>query len=729
MSIRRKREAFVITPLTILKQYFGYDAFREGQQEIIDALTSGRDAMGVMPTGAGKSLCYQVPAMLLPGITLVVSPLISLMRDQVQALVANGVPAAFINSSLSETQLRRAMANARDGQYKIIYIAPERLLSPSVLDLVRHVPLSLLAIDEAHCISQWGQDFRPSYLDIPRFTDALPARPVVAAFTATATPRVQEDILQTLELREPFVLASGFDRPNLYFEVHQPKDKYAALSVYLRENEGSGIVYCATRKTVDEVAERLTVDGFSTAKYHAGLPDGERSRAQDDFLYDRIRLIVATNAFGMGIDKPDVRFVIHYNMPQNVESYYQEAGRAGRDGLPGTCVLFFARRDIVTARYLIDRSDNPEEAARNRQLLNWMVNYCEAEGCLRRYMLRYFGERTESDCGHCGNCTGQFDETDVTVDAQKILSHITRLNQLGKRFMFTHTADILLGKSEDFTDLPTFGIMKSSARNYIRSVINRLTALGFIYDDQYLRVTPQSVAVLFGGERVTIRAERADSKNSAGTKRTRAGKTGGHAMLHPLSESLLTALKALRLTIANENNVPAFVIFSDVSLVDMCLKRPHSEIELLAVSGVGQVKLERYGARFLQLLNSQQAEASPAENDAPTENAFSPALLREQMEITEEHLPISRVSDNLNAVLLRYEQPKISAQRLNQLLTEAGYLHDAIDGTRLPTDKGYSLGIVTVDRENPRGNYTQCLFGAAMQRVCAELVLDVTGNL
>ena len=328
-----------MTPTEVLKQYFGYDEFREGQSELIDALLHNRDALNIMPTGAGKSLCYQIPAMLLPGVTIVISPLISLMRDQVQSLVANGIPAAYINSSLNEAQLERAMANARGGQYKIIYIAPERLLAPTMLELAGHLKISLLAVDEAHCISQWGQDFRPSYLDIPKFVESLPVCPVLAAFTATATPRVREDILAALRLKDPLTLITGFDRPNLYFAVRQPQNKYAVLVQYLKENNGNGIVYCSTRKEVEGVTEMLIADGYAAARYHAGLSDNERSRSQDDFLYDRARVIVATNAFGMGIDKSNVRFVIHYNMPLNVESYYQEAGRAGRDGLPSDCIL------------------------------------------------------------------------------------------------------------------------------------------------------------------------------------------------------------------------------------------------------------------------------------------------------------------------------------------------------------------------------------------------------
>jgi ATP-dependent DNA helicase RecQ len=579
-----------------------------------------------MPTGAGKSLCYQIPALLLPGITLVVSPLISLMRDQVQALVANGVPAAFINSSLSDAQLRRALANARAGQYKIVYIAPERLLTPSITELTRMLRVSLVAVDEAHCISHWGQDFRPSYLDIPRFVAGLPARPALAAFTATATPRVRSDILRTLGLRNPLTMATGFDRPNLYFEVARikPKDKYDALTRYLRTNEGNGIVYCSTRKEVESVTEKLLAEGFLAARYHAGLADAERTQSQDDFLYDRARLIVATNAFGMGIDKSDVRFVIHYNMPQNVESYYQEAGRAGRDGLPADCLLFYARKDINTALFLINRSENPEEIRRNRQLLNHMERYCEMEGCLRRYMLRYFGEQSGGDCENCGNCNGN-------------------------------------------------------------------TAVA-------------------GGADVPVRGGSAGSAAGGRPKQTPAEK-------YAFSKDLFGKLKELRLKIAKEENVPAFVIFSDATLTDMCQKHPRSQDELLAVSGVGQVKLARYGERFLRLLCAQEANTKLPES--PPE--LTPELFFRLVEIEGENIPISRVADNMNAVLLRYGKPKISARKLNSLLIETGYLETA-EGVKLPTAKGRELGITTVERHLARGDFTQCLYNAAAQRACVELV-------
>ncbi|MDD2362305.1 MAG: DNA helicase RecQ [Oscillospiraceae bacterium] len=707
-----------MTPIEILKQYFGYDEFREGQEEILDTLIHGKDVLGIMPTGAGKSLCYQIPAMLLPGVTLVVSPLISLMRDQVQALTANGVPAAFINSSLTSSQWQRVMANARSGQYKIIYIAPERLLTPSMEELAQILQISLIAVDESHCISQLGQDFRPNYLDIPKYVDSLSVRPALGAFTATATPRVRDDILETLNLQNPLTLVTGFDRPNLYFEVKQPKDKYLALTKYLRENDSNGIVYCSTRKEVENVTEKLIADGYSAVRYHAGLSDGERSNSQDDFLYDRVKIVVATNAFGMGIDKSDVRFVIHYNMPQNVESYYQEAGRAGRDGLHADCLLFYARKDINTALFLINKSENPDEIIRNRQLLNQMERYCETDGCLRRYILNYFGEATEEDCSNCGNCNGNFEETDVTMDAKKVLSHITRLNRAGKHLMFTHTADILLGKSSDFTTLSTFGIMKGVPRGYIRRLISRLTALGYIHDDGYLSITPKANAILFGDEIVMIRGIKPKANEKAERTRKQAAKPR-----YALSEQLLTELKALRLNIAREEKVPAFIIFSDATLVDMCQKHPYTTEELMSVSGVGQVKLEHYGERFLQLLCQKERET--AQKEKPPE--LTAELFEQQIEIVDDYLQISRVADNINAVLFRYGKPKTSGAKLNKMLVEAGFL-EITDGVKLPTDKGKTIGITIVRRNSGRGEYMQCLFGSDAQRTCAQFVIKFLIN-
>ena len=413
-----------------LKHYFGHDGFRPGQEAMVRALLEGRDALGIMPTGAGKSICYQVPALMLPGVTLVISPLISLMADQVAALRSAGIPAAYLNSSLTPRQLDLAIERAREGQYRIIYVAPERLETASFLSFARSVRIAMIAVDEAHCVSQWGQDFRPVYLRIADFVDQLPVRPVMGAFTATATERVREDVIRLLRLREPVVATTGFDRPNLYFEVVKPKNRYGALSAILSEKRGeSGIVYCATRKTVEEVCEKLQLDGFAAARYHAGLSDEERRANQEDFQYDRVQVMVATNAFGMGIDKSNVRFVIHYNMPRSMEAYYQEAGRAGRDGDPAECVLLYGGQDIITAKWMIQHSAPNEELSiteQNRvrrlelQRLNTMIDYCTGGGCLRRRVLRYFGDKADEECGACGYCTGG--RYGGTADIQRVRS-------------------------------------------------------------------------------------------------------------------------------------------------------------------------------------------------------------------------------------------------------------------------------------------------------------------
>ena len=403
-----------------LKQYFGHSEFRFGQEDLVDALLAGRDVLGVMPTGAGKSVCYQLPALLLPGITLVLSPLISLMKDQVASLTQAGIPAAFINSTLSPEQYREVFRRARRGAYKLIYAAPERLETPDFLRFAQEVEISLLAVDEAHCVSQWGQDFRPSYLKIADFLQQLPYRPPVGAFTATATRQVKEDIQQLLLLRDPLCLTTGFDRPNLFFEVVRTRDKEGWLEHFLDSRPGqSGIVYCATRKAVEAVCAALTACGVPAARYHAGLPEEERRRSQEDFEFDRVRVMVATNAFGMGIDKSNVSFVVHYNMPKDVESYYQEAGRAGRDGSPAHCALLFSAQDVRTARFLIDHTaDNEElpeeerEQLRLRDLnrLDRMTSYCKTTGCLRAFLLRYFGQEAPESCGACGNCSGVLED-------------------------------------------------------------------------------------------------------------------------------------------------------------------------------------------------------------------------------------------------------------------------------------------------------------------------------
>ncbi len=418
----------------ILKTYYGYDTFRDGQEELIDGLLNGQDVCGIMPTGAGKSVCYQVPALLLPHVTLVVSPLISLMKDQVRALNQMGVHAAYLNSSLSWNQYKKALAYAKEGRYKIIYVAPERLLTEDFLDFAASTPISLLAVDEAHCVSQWGQDFRPSYLKIPEFVRTLPIRPVIGAFTATATREVREDIIRMLELSDPHVAVTGFDRKNLYFEVRHDKDKYRSIRDYLLAHpDSSGVIYCATRKNVEEVCDRLLADGFRATRYHAGLSDEERRANQEAFTYDDAPIMVATNAFGMGIDKSNVRFVLHYNMPKNMESYYQEAGRAGRDGAKADCILFYSGQDVITNQFFIEQDRDNEELTgealeevrrQDRERLKKMTFYCHTTDCLRDYMLRYFGEFGSNYCGNCSNCLNTFETIDITELANDLIGCI-----------------------------------------------------------------------------------------------------------------------------------------------------------------------------------------------------------------------------------------------------------------------------------------------------------------
>ena len=596
----------------LLKQYFGHSEFRPGQEALIDALLAGRDVLGVMPTGAGKSICYQLPALLLPGTALVISPLISLMKDQVAALAQAGIPAAFLNSTLSLEQYREALHRARQGTYKLIYVAPERLSAPGFLSFAQQADISLLAVDEAHCVSQWGQDFRPSYLKIAEFIQQLPRRPVVGAFTATATGQVKEDIERLLLLQNPLKLTTGFDRPNLYFETVRPRSKEAFLKDFIRQRPGqSGIVYCATRKTVEAVCTALTADGVSATRYHAGLDDGERRQNQEDFVYDRARVMVATNAFGMGIDKSNVGFVVHYNMPKDVESYYQEAGRAGRDGAYAHCTLLFSEGDVQTAKFLINNSsDNEElteeerEALRRRDLrrLEQMTAYCKTNHCLRGCLLRYFGEDAPEFCGKCSSCTGELEQRDITVEAQKILSAVTRVERqyrsgLGMAVIMQH----LRGSREQrvlqlgLDRLPTYGIMQDVDRVRLRACIDCLMEQGYLYSDgtdyPVLRTTPRARQVLFHGERVSCLSR----------KQTRAAKPASPVPVQA-DAGLLEALRALRTKLAASSGVPAYVVFSNASLADMAARQPATMDEFMEVSGVGEVKAQRYGKAFLEAI-------------------------------------------------------------------------------------------------------------------------------
>lgn len=605
----------------ILKTYYGYDTFRDGQEELIDCLLNGQDVCGIMPTGAGKSVCYQVPALLLPHVTLVVSPLISLMKDQVRALNQMGVHAAYLNSSLSWNQYKKALAYAKEGRYKIIYVAPERLLTEDFLEFAASTPISLLAVDEAHCVSQWGQDFRPSYLKIPEFVRTLPIRPVIGAFTATATREVREDIIRMLELSDPHVAVTGFDRKNLYFEVRHDKDKYRSIRDYLLAHpDSSGVIYCATRKNVEEVCGRLLADGFRATRYHAGLSDEERRANQEAFTYDDAPIMVATNAFGMGIDKSNVRFVLHYNMPKNMESYYQEAGRAGRDGEPSECILYYEPRDVRTNRLFIENGEENSELdeetrkivkERDLERLKQMTFYCFTSECLRQYILNYFGEKSSSYCGNCLNCQTQFEEVDITLEANTILRC---LDALDWNYGAATVIDIvhggksqkILGKNLDKN--PEYAVLSERTVPRLRQILRELQFREYVEEkgEQYpvICLTPEGKAFMETEELLVMKLpkEETEKKSESKEKKNRRKKGAVAAELTEKDAELFESLRELRREIASEEKVPPYMVFADKTLAGMCVMRPATRDEMLEVSGVGEHKLEKYGDRFLEIL-------------------------------------------------------------------------------------------------------------------------------
>ena len=637
-----------VSAVEILQQYFGYDSFRGGQEQAVATLLSRRDLLCVMPTGAGKSLCYQVPAMIMPGITLVVSPLISLMKDQVSSLVAAGVPAAYLNTSLSSGQYVKALANLKAGKYKIVYVAPERLLVPGFLNICRSLRISLLAVDEAHCISQWGQEFRPDYLKILDFVESLPTRPVVAAFTATATPKVARDIMNRLALKDPLCIHTGFDRPNLFFSVHTPAKKDEALLAYIfAHRDQSGIVYCATRKTVEQICTLLQNAGVSATRYHAGLSLEERKQNQEDFSYDRIPVIVATNAFGMGIDKSNVSYVIHYNMPKSMEAYYQEAGRAGRDGAPAECVLLYSAQDIMINRRLIDlpvEEDtlSPEDRAAVREAdyarLRKMTEYATGTSCLRSVILNYFGEKSPSGgCGRCSNCLGQFDAVDITQEAKMILSCVYRT---GQRYGSGVIADLLKGSANPryerlgLTSQSTFGLLKDRTLAELRQMINVLIAQNdlCISEGEYpvLWLTKQSSEVLTGRRSVLMkRLQKTNRKSKADRRET--------ALLAEQSDpDLFSELRKLRFRLAQEAHMPAYMLFSDAALRDMAARKPQTPQEFLRVNGVGQRKLEQYGEVFLSEIRNYCLNRTSPYSDPIPENPAAFSKSNEDMRVSPE---------------------------------------------------------------------------------------------
>ena len=603
-----------VNALETLKTYFGYDTFREGQEKIVEAILANRDVLAIMPTGAGKSICYQIPALMLPGITLVISPLISLMQDQVKALNDAGIHAAFINSSLTENQISKALYLAASGRYKIIYVAPERLENYEFLEFARNVEISMVTVDEAHCISQWGQDFRPSYLKIVEFIKNLPKRPIVSAFTATATEEVKNDILCTLSLADPEVVITGFDRKNLYYSVENIRRKDEFIMEYIEKHPTeSGIIYCATRKNVDNLFELLFKRGVPVTRYHAGLTNETRKKNQDDFIYDRTPVIIATNAFGMGIDKSNVRYVIHYNMPQSMENYYQEAGRAGRDGENSQCILLFSLQDVMIDRMLLDNKDfsdvdeEDEYLIRQRDIrrLQTMEGYCKTTGCLRNYILEYFGEKTSGPCDNCGNCHREYHEVDMTAEAKWVVNCVAETRG---RYGLTIVLGTLMGaKRARLRELRTdqyksYGALSGHSEAELRTLISQMTEMGYLYQTQEKysvlklgNITPLKDA----NTRVIMRTyeEKEPDKKKKIQKTVRKRSTDA---LTSAGYDLFEILRKLRLEIAKEESMPPYIIFSDKTLIDMCVKKPSDEEEMLNVSGVGANKLKKYGQRFLE---------------------------------------------------------------------------------------------------------------------------------
>jgi len=754
-----------MTKHQVLKQYFGYDSFREGQETLVDSILAGKDTFGIMPTGSGKSLCFQIPALMMDGITLVISPLIALMKDQVAALNQAGVFAAFLNSSLTASQYYKALAFAKEGKYPIIYVAPERLATEEFLEFALNARIAMVAVDEVHCVSQWGQDFRPSYLKIVDFINRLPVRPVISAFTATATKEVREDIIDILMLREPTVLTTGYDRPNLYLGVQTPKDKYATLKNFVDTHPNqSGIIYCQTRKLVEEVSDRLRSEGVSVTRYHAGLSDRERHQNQDDFIFDRCQVMVATNAFGMGIDKSNVRYVIHYNMPKSIEEMYQELGRASRDQEPGECIMFYSGQDVVMNQFFIDNNQDNKElddltrkivTERDRERLKKMTYYCFTNECLRDYILRYFGEYGPNYCGNCVNCLSQFETVDVTEIAKALIGCVSTSRQrYGVNVIIdtVHGANTVKIRQYRMDGNPYYAVLAKTPTYKLRQVVNHLMLQEYltVTNDEYsiVKLTAKSEELMESSEPVMMKMakEQQSVAREKGEKKTKRSKVTG-VELTEQDEVLFEKLRVLRSEIAKEEKVPPYIVFSDKTLVHMCAVKPKTKTEMLSVSGVGEFKYVKYGERFLRFITPEYRDDEEFKEEienqgdeerpvASKESGKTAKKVKYEFVLTEEmaeqihyseQITLSDFVGQLNDLRDEATMKRLTIKEVLQKLMDEGFLEDEFRNggpRKKATGKGLEFGIVVEKRISEKGNeYDFLYYTGAAQRVMVEKLL------
>ena len=737
-----------------LKELFGFDKFRQGQKDVVENILKGKDVFAVMPTGAGKSICYQIPAMMLKGVTLVISPLISLMQDQVKSLNEVGISATYINSLLTEVEYFDTIDKVKQGLYKIIYVAPERLVTDGFIELAKTLPIAMLTVDEAHCISQWGQDFRPSYMKIVEFVKLLNKRPIISAFTATATEMVRDDIVCTLGLNNPFCLVTGFDRENLFFQVDKPKNKNDYVVDYIKKHpDESGIIYCSTRKNVDNLYEILKAKGVSVGKYHAGLSSEERKKMQDDFVFDYTSIVVATNAFGMGIDKSNVRFVIHYNMPQSMENYYQEAGRAGRDGLNAKCIILFSNQDLIINRFLIDHKENTDfepsdiETIRERDYkrLQQMENYCYTTDCLRNYILKYFGERPARPCDDCGNCLREFETMDMTDEAKQIINCVYEAKgRYGRVIIIDTVSGAKTARLEEIgaINYKSYGTLAKINKKLLRRLIDQMVLEGYLIVGNYQVLHLGDIYPLKNEKtRVLVKITDEDKlpQKEPRTKKEKKGKES----LTSSGLKLFDRFRTLRMELAREENMPPYIIFSDKTLIEMALKVPRNKGEMLNVLGVGANKYDKYGERFISLIEEaiteypdllksktlssnlyDSSKTASVRRRKPRKKEFY--LLKSEAEKFNygELLNVNDIRDEMNRICQRDDVKKLYSIRLKEIMMDDGLIYENPEEGKygdLPTDKGSNLGIEVTEQTSQKGNlYTVLMYPKSIQKMLLE---------